>query len=73
MKKKLLIVNLQNPKDSSYYPCNGSTASWLLDRRLSNYLFFVIDQNGSVERINFPETVDYFIIEKILKNSVGKL
>ena len=71
MKKKLLVVNLQNPQDSRYYPCSDA-ASRFLGRRRSNYLFFVVGQDGSADRIVLPETLDFAALEKILKDSVGR-
>jgi hypothetical protein len=74
MKKKLLIVNLQNPKDSRYFKCDSWAASYMLGRRLSNYLFLSVNkEDGSSELISIPDdTADIFVIEKILKDALNK-
>jgi hypothetical protein len=69
-KKKLLVVNLQSPCDSCYRPSNSWTISWLLGRRLNNYLFFVIGKDGSATKIDIPANSDFKNIEEIFKKAI---
>lgn len=44
---KLLVINLQNPKDTRYR--NPKTiGSWMLGRRLDNYRLFTLNDNGGL-------------------------
>lgn len=52
---KLLVVNLQNPKETQYRSPKD-IGTWMWGRRLSNYPMFVLLDNGSLVQIEFSSS-----------------
>lgn len=67
-RKKLLIVNLQTPKESKYRSPKD-IGVWMWGRRMSNYAMFAVSDDGSISRI-IPDCAEITTIQNAVDTAL---